>query len=166
MKDITFKKVERKCPHNTEYRQRGEKRGIIYDYEIWENGEKKGCFQARLPREYYLIDNGQYHVKVKDRINSVKAPNKESFDRVYRDFKKHIPSPQQIAEREAKKQREKEAEEEQQRQANIRRQIELAAPELLEACKEALKEFNSMGYVPKKAIPMLEQAIIKAEGKT
>ena len=38
-----------------------------------------------------------------------------------------------------------------------------AAPELLEACKEALKEFNGMGYVPEKAISMLEQAIIKAE---
>ena len=39
-----------------------------------------------------------------------------------------------------------------------------SAPELLEACKEALKEFNEMGYTPNYADNMLREAIAKAEG--
>ena len=41
-----------------------------------------------------------------------------------------------------------------------------AAPELLEACKIALQEFNEMGYEPPKyKIELLRQAIAKAEEK-
>ncbi len=39
-----------------------------------------------------------------------------------------------------------------------------SAPELLEACKEALKEFNEMGYTPNYADNMLREVIAKAEG--
>lgn len=39
-----------------------------------------------------------------------------------------------------------------------------AAPDLLEACKLALQEFNEMGYEPPKyKIDLLKQAIAKAE---
>lgn len=41
-----------------------------------------------------------------------------------------------------------------------------AAPELLEACKLALQEFDEMGYEPPKyKIELLRQAIAKAEEK-
>lgn len=35
---LKFKRVERDCPHNKSLRQSGETRGIIYDFDVYEDG--------------------------------------------------------------------------------------------------------------------------------
>lgn len=141
MKTVIFKKIERVCPHNTKIREKGEKRGIIYDYEIWENGEKKGTFEKQsFSMRYWLVDSASYPVK--NEVNISGQASLKDFATVYKDYKRYIPTVEQIAEREAKKQREREAEEESQRQDHIKYQKEFAAPEMYEALKHMLYIFD------------------------
>ena len=164
MKTVTFKKVERVCPKNREIKEKGEKRGIIYDYEIWENGVKKGVFWKCWSRGYEFKDNGGDKIKVKGRY--ILADSQKNFESVYKDYKRYIPTAEQIAEREAKKQREREANEESQRQHRVKHLKELAAPEMYEALKHMLSIFDNdfeAGTIGENVCNEAKQALKKAE---
>ena len=106
---IKFKKVRRDCPYNTQIETRGQKKGIIYDYQIFIDGEFRGTWMKRgaSQRAYMLVDS------IGERVNSAPSSSRIQCDVVARDqgrfeylVNRHVnqlPPPATDAERKARK---------------------------------------------------------------
>jgi len=123
---ITFKRTERECLHNTNLRESGSSRGIIYDWQVHLNGEHIATWCQEKRRSYGLADAEGVPLGYANR--RVLARCKGDFHRLVVANFDRIPTKEQLAERSRERCAREKAEEArvtyEQRRARLLRQSE------------------------------------------
>ena len=127
----TFRKKERSCVHNDEIRKKGEKRGIIYDYEILEDGKPIAVFSASFGRGYILEDlagDKIKNLKINGLTNCIEVDSQKEFESTIVRWRHLVPSEADLAARKAEEDERRRLQairdKEQQRVSRIRNQAE------------------------------------------
>lgn len=190
--ECKFERVLRECGHNKELTGKGITRGLLYDFKVILDGQHVAWWYQYSPNgrtdtmgfRYWLKDKtwGNISNGLSNRHgHPVAARNREEFERVLIANLHRIPTDEQLADRKLDQERKEEKKKADEDAAQRLRQMELAAPELLDALKAMLLSFyeseeglclkcgegvgTGAGCESCLVFEKANQAIAKAEGK-
>lgn len=149
MTKIEFKRELRDCPRNTDLQKAGEKQGLLYDFAVMIDGERRGTFaKIGYGRGYDLMDADREPIREKEDTWGRMGIKAESQDRFQMWIEKalaaeRIPTLAEIAKRKAEKAR-KAAKAKAAKLAELqKRQIQSLGPRMLDVLKAIAKEAAS-----------------------
>lgn len=154
---IEFKRIERDSPANRRRREEGDNRGIVYDFDVWIDGERRAILHRLIyGHGYDLMDRD--HRPIQSLIGTpgpgrrtVTAANQATFREVVENCLKRnlIPT---IAEQDRMtliEQAERDNKKFDDAAEDARLHVERAAPQLLAACEEALAFLDAPANSPR-----------------